>query len=147
MKKKRNKKYNPVKHAEICTDYALKNLLVAFVTNDDKCILVNKKGELIHLSDRIYRAIAEVKHKWSVYMAAFGEQVDGKPYTKSSEVITSNRHYQYELVDTLNKEHSKLVKNFNHEQFKGAGWLASPVGAELSEEQAFNIFEKLGAFE
>lgn len=30
---------------------------------------------------------------------------------------------------------------------RGAGWLASPVGAELSEEQAFNIFEKLGAFE
>jgi len=147
MKKKRNKKYNPVKHAEICTDYALKNLFVAFVSNDDNCILINKKGELIHISERIYKAIAEVKHKWAVYMAAFGKQADGKPYTKSSEVVTSTRYFQYQLIDTLNDEHKKLVRGFNSKQFIGAGWIASPVGCELTEEEAFNIFDTLGAWE
>ncbi len=146
-KKKRNKKYNPVKQAEICTDFALKNLFVAFATNDDRCLLINKDGELMHISERIYRAIAKVKHKWSVYMAAFGKQTDGKPYTKSSEVVTNERYFQHELIDTLNKEHKKLVRNFNDQQFHGAGWIASPVGKELTEEEAFNIFEKLGAFE
>jgi len=147
MKKKRNKKYNAVKHAEICTDYALKNLFVAFVSNDDNCILINKKGELIHISERIYRAIAKVKHKWAVYMAAFGKQADGKAYTKASEVITDKRYFQHQLVDTLNSEHSSLVKGFNKSQFIGAGWIASPVGQELTEEEAFNIFDTLGAWE
>lgn len=145
MSKKRNKKYNKYKNAEICTDYALKNIYVAYTTSDDDCLLINKKGELMHITHKIYRAIAEVKHKWSVYMSAFGKQPDGKSYSKSSEVITSNRYFQHELIDTLNQEHIKLVKNFNDQQFTGAGWIASPVGAELTEKEAADIFEKLGA--
>jgi hypothetical protein len=145
--KKRNKKYNKYKNAEICTDYALKNVFVAFVTGqDDSCLVINRKGELLHTSYKLYRAIAEVKHKWSVYMSVFGFEPCGDPYNKSSELSTKVRYYQRDLVDVLNKEHQKLVKNFNQEQKHGAGWIASPVGVRLEEKEAFNIFEKLGAW-
>ena len=146
--KKRNKKYNKYRNAEICTDYALKDIFIAFVTGqEDLCLVINKKGELIHTDHKLYRAIAEVKHKWAVYMSVFGFQPDGKPYSKSSELSTDIRYYQSDLVDHLNTEHQKLVKNFNHEQKHGAGWIASPVAQQLTEEEAFNIFEALGAFD
>ena len=120
-----------------CSNFFKKGILNQQINNN------NKKGELLHTDYKLYRAIAEVKHKWAVYMSVFGFQPDGKPYSKSSELSTEIRYYQRDLVDHLNEEHQKLVKNFNHEQKHGAGWIASPVGRELTEEEAFNIFETL----
>lgn len=146
--KKRNKKYNPYKNAEIITDSALKNLYVAFVTGKDEvCVIVNKKGELIEPTTRLYKAIAKVKHKWSVYMSVFGFQADGKGYSKSEVVNCQQRYFQSDLVEFLNDEHKKLVAGFNKSQMAGAGWLASPAGVELTEQEAGFLFDKLGAWD
>lgn len=146
--RKRKKQYNPYKAAEIITDAALKNIFVAYVTGkDDLCVVINKKGELMQVTNRIYKAIAKVKHKWSVYISVFGFQPDGKGYSKSEVVNCQQRYFQCDLVDYLNSEHQNLINNFNKSQMSGAGWIASPSGVELSEEEAANIFDKLGAWE
>ena len=147
-KKKRDKKYNPIKNAEICTDAALRNIYVAFLTGgDERCIVINKKGELIHLTERLYKAIAKIKHRWSVYISVFGFQADGKGYSKSEVVNCQQRYFQFELVDYLNQQHKKLIAGFNKTQMSGAGWIASPVGKELTEHEAGKIFDKLGAWD
>ena len=146
MTKKRNKKYNPIKHAEICTDYALKNAYVANTTKQDHCVLINKRAELIEINERVYRAIAEITHVWGIYLAAFGVEPGGDPYIKSDAFVTTERFLQGDLTDFIKARHDKLIKNFNTDQFVGAGWIASPVGKDLTEIEAFNIFEKLGAW-
>jgi hypothetical protein len=144
--KKRNKKYNKYKNAEICTDYALKNTFIANISNIEGCMFINKKGELLHVDEMVFRAISEVKHYWGVYLAGLGIQPDGQIYTKGDAFVTKERFFQSDLTEFVKSRHEKLIKNFNTEQLTAAGWIASPVGGDLTEKEATEIFEKLGGF-
>jgi len=152
MKKKRSKKYNPIKTLITNNERILKGYAVAYVYSPFKekqmlKILVNMRGDVIPVTQIMSDALTKVRYKWSVYISTFGHDSNGEAYHKSEELFFKDRYLQEELVHQLNDRHGKQTKNFNENHYCGAGWIASPTGNDFTEEHAFKIFEILGGFD
>lgn len=145
--KKRNKKHNPLLHAIRRTESILKHYCVINVNNrGGLCKLLKlHDGEEVSITENVFNSLSYTRFTWSIYIAGFG--FDGsKYYTKSKIVISDKPYLQADLITFLNDEHRKLLESFNPSQLCGFGWLASPTCHDFSEEQAFKLFEKYGAF-
>lgn len=146
--KKRNKKYNPVKHVQLNNERILKGFAVAYIANEtpnNPIMLIDLKGNERPVTKTMSDALTKLRYKWSIYLCVFGLNGDEK-YTKSKIVICPEPYLQSELVVFLNNEHQKLMKEFNQAHIYGAGWLASAVGRDFTEGESFEIFNKLGAW-
>lgn len=146
--KKRNKKYNPIKFVQVNNERILKGFAVAYIANDvpnNPIMLIDLKGNEKPVTKTMSDALTKFRYKWCIYLCVFG--LDGQDkYTKSKVVECSEPYLQSDLVVFLNTEHQKMMKEFNQNHIYGAGWIASPVGIDFSEKEAFDIFDKLGAW-
>lgn len=145
QKKKRTKKYNPIDKLVKANERIFQNLFLVYSGGDD-IKLINRDYNEVPITETMMKSIANVRYKWSVYLAGLGRDQDDKPYTKSEQIFIKNPHFHHEINDVLHDRHWQIVKNFNDKHFIGAGWIASPVSKEISEEQAFAIFEKAGVW-
>lgn len=148
---KRNKKYNPVKLALMNNEHILKSFAVSFVANDssskEPIKLINLKGEEFRVTSTMADAITKFRYKWSIMLAVFCIE-KGIQTCKLQLVSCKERYLQSDLPDFLNAEHKKFIekqkdKNVN---IVGAGWVASPVGRDFSEDEVGNIFTKIKAW-
>lgn len=145
--KKQKKKYNKFKGIEAVTSRALKGLFVfSSSATGYTCQLVDKKGNTKPVTPTIYKAVADVKHMWGVYLSVFGVDNNKSNYSKSNFIECKTRYFQRDLVEFLASEHEKIIKNFNGEHIRSAGWLASATGEELTESEAAFIFDKMGCW-
>jgi hypothetical protein len=145
--KTRNKKYNPNRVSAIRTKNTLAKYCIINVNNQGGlCRLSKLTGEEVQVSSAIHETLTLTRFNWSIYMAAFG--INGSQnYTKSKIVISDKPYLQSELIERLNTEHQKILRGFNQSHLCGFGWIASPTGHDFSEAQAYDLFEKYGAFE
>lgn len=129
---------------------AVKNIGAAFVTGDDRLVeCVNLKTlEVIKAGPLLARVITNTAFKWSVHICVLGIGSDGLPYVKGDTHNFAVRYKQANLVDYLNEQHQEYIaKRVNKNQMIAAGWIASPEGLEITNEQAMELFTKMGAFE
>lgn len=124
------------------------NAVVVWISgqHDSKCILVSlKTGDMIPIGRELQGAIADVAHDWTIYCAAMGRRQDGEEYMKGS-LVEAPRCYQHQISDQLEQIHRQIIADLNPNHLCGAGWIACPYGADITEEQAGQLFEKLGGW-
>lgn len=148
MKKKRNKKYNPIRGAELFSDATLKNAVCVFVTGADNLVeLYNiKTCKPMVITSTLAKMIERLKYQWSIYLAVFEVDDDDLPGVCGEECELPSRYFQKDLVHGLNDMHKELISAADKEKMFGAGWIASPIPRSIDEETAFKIFEHMGAF-
>ena len=66
--------------------------------------------------------------------------------SENFEIFPWDRNFETG-IEIIDDQHKKLVAGFNKSQMSGAGWIASPAGRELTESEAGEIFDKLGAWD
>jgi hypothetical protein len=144
--KARNKKYNPLRVAILKAERVLSGYCIINVNNQGGvCRLLKLNGDEVMVTQAIHHTLTLTKFNWSIYMAAFG--INGtENYTKSKIAISDKPYLQSELIEFLNYEHQKILKGFNPSQLCGFGWIASPTGHDFTEEHAYQLFERYGAF-
>lgn len=150
---KKGRKYDPVankRKRQLAADREqLKALAVAYVAKGKSesyhAVLIDFTGNQVSLSESMSDLISRHHYKWAVYMSVFG--FDGDKYSKSESILCDEYINQSELVGYLNDKHQAMIKGFNPRHICGAGWIAQPYGYDFSEGEAFNIFDKLGAWE
>jgi hypothetical protein len=144
--KARNKKYNPLRVSILKAERVLSGYCIINVNNQGGlCRLVKLNGEEVVVTQAIHETLTLTRFNWSIYMAVFGINGD-QNYIKANIVISDKPYLQSELIEFLNKEHQKIIKGFNPSQLCGFGWLASPTGHDFTEEHAYRLFDKYGAF-
>lgn len=149
--KKRSKKYNRVEAVRKNNERILKNTAVVYFANDETpkqdIILCNLKGKQLKVTETIADGIQKFPYKWSVMLAVFCIE-KGLKTCKFELVQFTERYYQHSLVEYLNKKHQAFINKHKEKNVNmtGAGWLASPVCRDFSEDEAGLIFEELSAF-
>jgi len=139
------KKYNKVKQLNRVADHLLKDILVCYVDSLKGCVLLDRKLQQIVKPTEAMIASASRPHKWSCYIAVFG-QTELDEYMKSEQIITPAKYYQEDLAPIFEAHHLKLIKTLPDHHLCGVGWIASTRGEELTESEAGRIFHKLGAW-
>lgn len=139
------KKYNPNKALQRVTRAQMRNVFVVWHSfTDSKVDLYHRSGKRIIPSAQLHHAMTQARYEWSVIMAVFGVAPDGKLYMKSSLLESQEPYTHAELCDELNRQHKAMIRQANQSQFCGVGWIASISGQDLSEEEAYNLFELSG---
>lgn len=143
---KKRKKFNPLKQAKITADYYLKHYCVGSVMKQPVKLIYKPRMQIVPMSKQIFSLFSRFRYNWSVYIAAFGIDANGKKYMKSEQMNFKDPYFHAELTDVLNQYHSRLIAEFNPTQLLSVGWLATTYPYDFDEKQAFLLFEKIGAF-
>jgi hypothetical protein len=143
----KRKGHSPYKRKRLLAQHLLKNSVIAYTTGEPNCILLNRKTlkrEVVHSIN--YSLITTLPYKWSVYLAALGKK-DGENFVMGDIVISPDYYYQTDLIPFLEDQHQQVIKRMNSKWYIGAAWVASPFGYDFSEEEAYRIFDSIGAFD
>ena len=151
MAKKRNKKHNPMRWAELATKGALNGLALVYVANGantNDVLLTDLTGYQVEFKKSIYDAVSDFKHKWIVNLVIGCHDSRGNKEVKISDFVCDQPYYQSDLPEHLNHTHQEFLKDVQSKntQINYAGWIARASGRELDQKEIFNIFEKLGAW-
>jgi len=171
MKRKKN---NPAARMQRNTRALLRHNCVAVVHVDPsgRQGLINWKNcKSIAPSNELAYSICEIAHIWTIYLAVFCRSQTGERYIKAAEIAPQGQYrsdqlgaqvIEYDAFDehgnfievrreiepgVIDVEIEKLLATCNPQHVIGQGWIASPVGESLSEEQAGRIFEAVGCWE
>jgi len=147
---KKRKAYNPMKQLTRVADHLTNNVMIAYLDSFSGCVMLDlKHSRLIPPESREGKQVLAAlsrPHKWSCFIACFGRTAVDE-YMKSEQIFTSSRYYQDDLAPVFEEKHFDLIKSMPEHHRCGVGWLASPKGIELTEKQAGDIFNKLGAWQ
>jgi hypothetical protein len=142
----RRKAYSPQKRRQRTANHAIRNLMVAYTTWLDGCVLFDHKRKvLIHPTPELIAAF-DYPHRWSILCAVFGRNQLGEHYIKSEIIEAQAPYKQADLAPLAWERHQKLLDSFPRRHLIGVGWLADPFGSDISEQQAGEIFDGLGVW-
>lgn len=97
-------------------------------------------GKLIHATPRIAKALCDVPHRWTLYLAVFCDS-GRERYTKAVELSPQGIYRSERLTDVMREHHTALVREQNPNHVVSSGWIAFPYQIEFSEEQADRLFD------
>ena len=144
----RNKKYNKNKSVIVKSTGVVKDLCVYRVSEDPSHLInINKGTSVKH--NHIRNAITDFRFQWSLYVALFGFESNGKRKMDGEQINLSSVNYYSELTDLMLEAQDKLIKrNEGKVRIKNIGLAAVPVrGYEFDDLQSINdVFTKLGAY-
>ena len=141
---KRRKKYNPNKALKYEIRNRMRSCLILWSSFSGDARLFKKDGNELIPTHAEIEAITRIRHKWTLHIAAFGLDHSDKIYMKS-ETIQSNEEYTHsELCDFLNKEHYALIESVNPQRRIGCGWIATIGTKDMTEDQIYKWFERIG---
>ena len=123
--------------------------VVAYITGGDGAVVMLDRKRIRHIAagPQMQRAISTIPHEWSILIAGFGLDYEGKTYMKSEIIQASAPYYHTDLIDVLNEKHDALLKTIPDHRRIGAGWLADPTGQDMDTDTAFKLFELIGVNE
>lgn len=120
---------------------------VVNVESADRQYLVDwRSARTVAASPQIMSALCDISHRWVIYIGAFCIDASGQRYMKSTEIAPDGIYRSDSLAEVLEHCYRELLAGCNPNQLIGSGWIATPGGASLDEEQAFRIFEACGAW-
>lgn len=130
------------KRAASTARFILRNTVIVFHTEHKNCLFVDKRnGKIMTVTPMMFKAVSTLPFKWAVFLAVFAD--NGRKYTAGGVALAPFHCYQAQLVDSLNDAHKHLIARVPERQRTGAGWIASPLGEEISGEQADMIFRRV----
>lgn len=156
MKKKRNKKYNRVRHELTHYRHAIKDLWLYYntitgVVNEEGHrnidLISDKLGKYVKVTPEL-NAVMRFRHKWSIIMIVLARvPATGELYFKSETHMVDEELHHQDLQDYLSDAHSKFAKTtINSEHGIGVAWLASPTFKDLNDKELPELLEKLNVW-
>ena len=125
---------------------AIKNCAVMWYGGVDHNYCVNlKNGKRVFVSGLMESAYNTLQLRWSVLLVALG--VSGTRYQKAVQVKTSGPMLIRQIRPYLEKEHRALIDTMPEKHLHNIGWIARIDCADWDEKEAFELFERFGAFE
>jgi hypothetical protein len=147
-KRKRAKKYNPMKDALLAARRGLKDLAIWHSEldrdNDYTAELINyKQARSITVGQSMAHVLTKVRHKWNVHLLAIGIESNGKSRFEVDEVPITEPLLQADLVEYLDWRHKEFAKEFEQRnKLTNVAWLAVPNGEQITNEQIDEILTK-----
>ena len=142
---KKRKQNNMNKRFSQVARGAIKDLAICFVETNPAAQIVSLKHKAkVRPSETMIRAFTAVPHKWTIYLAAIGQDWEGNFYTKSLEVETGVPCLQNTLADQLGPIHNELRDTMPEADYIARAWIASPHGHSFDEAEAMEYFEMVG---
>ena len=142
------------------------------IENPERQGLINWRNcKSVAAGPQLASGICDIAHHWTIYLAVFCRSPNGECYIKAEEIAPQGqytsaqlgpREVEYDLIDedgrvigsttetepgVIDKAMTELVARCNQTHVIGRGWIASPVGDSLTEEQADRVFEAVGAWQ
>jgi len=90
--------------------------------------------------------ICDIPHHWVIYLAVFCDS-GRQRYIKAIEIAPAGQYKSNQLAEVMEQHHGEVKAICPPAHIVGYGWIASPVGESLSEEQAGKVFEAVGCWE
>lgn len=146
----KRKKHSKLRRYDRMARAHTKDIAVVCVGQDEPCYLVDVKRMklLSHSVNRtLAEAVASVRYKWAITLAAFGVAPGGQKYTKTQLIKANEEYHHSDLVGVASENHGKLLDTMNTKQLVNVGWIASPAGADYPQEVADKVFDLLKPFE
>lgn len=97
-------------------------------------------------SQVVANAVCDYAHQWVIYIGAFCVDHNGDRYLKSVEVAPVSRYKAGSLEEVIEHHYRELVSECNATHVVGSGWIALPYAIELSEAQAYTVFDAAGGW-
>lgn len=139
-----------LKYAKIAAKQILKDLVIVYMSCDDKCIVVNRRTKrIISVDSALHELITGFAYNWSILIAVYGYDADGVEYMQSDLIVAKQEYRQSDLAERLNDEHKRLISEFEGSEIIGLGWIACANGSDTwgdRSEVAFDLFKSLGAY-
>ena len=97
-------------------------------------------------SQAMANAVCDYAHQWVIYIGAFCIDQKGDRYLKSVEVAPVARYKSSALTEVIEHHYRELVSECNPTHVHGSGWIALPYAIELTEAQAYAVFDAAGGW-
>lgn len=97
-------------------------------------------------SQAMANAVCDYAHSWVIYIGAFCVDQNGDRYLKSVEVAPVARYKSSSLDEVIEHHYRELVSECNPMHVHGSGWIALPYAIELTEAQAYAVFDAAGGW-
>ena len=144
------KKNNARRRVLRATDALLRqhHIVIVDIHPADKQGLLNWQNcKSVNAGHQLIDGVCDLPHKWTIYLAVFCKSQTGERYIKGDEVEPIGRFRSEQLTEVIVHCHEALIATCNPVHVIGYGWIASPVGESLTEEQAGKVFEAVGCWE
>lgn len=113
-----------------------------------KCFAVKLNGgKKFPVMSEVAVQMEEGFFKWNVYCAVLCRDNDGNNYLKGSVVDAPIKCQQREIAVQIHEAHMAVYRNANPDHIITVAWIGVPSNRELSEEEAYKIFEDNRGFE
>ncbi|SHM78907.1 hypothetical protein [Phytopseudomonas punonensis] len=122
------------------------HVAVVDISTCERHVMVNlRTGRLIPPGE-IGRAVCDVSHRWSLFIAALCAEPGGNRYMKFVLITTQSNYMAEHLTDLIEGYYQELAANCNAKHLLGPAWIAVPNDVEIEEAQAHQLFKALGAW-
>lgn len=123
------------------------NIAVIHIEPSGRQGLINWKNcKSVAAGKLLASGICDIAHHWTIYLAVFCRSQDGQCYIKADEIAPQGQYRSEQLAGVMEQYHNELMATCNPAHVIGQGWIASPVGHSLTEEQADRVFSAVGAW-
>lgn len=114
----------------------------------DKQGLINwKTCRAVKSSRQLVNGVCDLPHRWTIYLAVFCRSPLGERYIKGEEIVPAGQYRSEQINPAITHYHEELLASCNQSHVIGTGWIASPVGESLTEDEAARVFEAVGCWE
>jgi hypothetical protein len=103
-------------------------------------------GKRVRVGEAMESAYNHLHLNWSVLLVVLGN-TGSERYQKAIQVRTPYPMLMRQLQPYLEPIHRELIDTMPRHHLHNIGWIARTDGKEWTEKDAFDIFEKLGAFD
>ena len=142
-KKPRKRNNSPVRRVMAARHRMTKGLGIVFTLKQSATIVNLKHGFVIPSSKVLIDAIHNTQYNWRVYITVMLENQLGERYMRIDECTPERSCYQVDMMEHLNKAHTKMIGSTKLADRVNVGWLAIPDGTELNEEHIEKLISVL----
>lgn len=105
-----------------------------------------KSCKNVRHSQAMANAVCDYAHQWVIYIGALCVDQNGDRYLKSVEVAPLARYKSIALTEVIEHHYLEMLGECNPMHVRGSGWIALPYAIELTEAQAYAVFEAAGGW-
>ena len=140
--KKRNKKYNPMKVAQLVTGYAA---IIHPGVGRSMVLMDMRSMTAFNPTQKMSDVLLKRVHKWTVVTSVVMD-VNGQTVIKSDEHAFSQPYRHKDLVQHLTDSHAEQMRNERSDCVTSFGWIAIPRQVSLSPTQIDQLYQAAERF-
>lgn len=122
------------------------HVVVAMVAMDGQprrdAVMNWKSLRKVKVDDLVMAGITDLAHQWTIHLAVFCK-TSKMTYTKAIEIEPAGQYRAEQLIEVIRQHHGDLIDSCNPAHVIGIGWIASPSGESLNEDDANSVFSAI----